>query len=1071
MRKFYSLLLMLLSAVGLWAQTADLKVSTSTSSPEHVYLLSNASGALMQANTKQGNVSNAGKFAFFEGTGGAYKLYSIGEGKWVSYTKADSYAHGNGKASLVADQDEANAWNITVQTSNNAKVYQFAPYKNDGTAANIYMNWYANDTENTVGFWTDAASADNGSAWKLTLLPNSGSSYYIQDKHCAFLNLDVTGVEPARPTTETNLATLTANPASFKIDITDDGKWKISRTDGKFLGRQTGTVNKWNSWISDTAVEWIVEPVVENYDVYFMLRQELGGNADLNGYLGTSNHTDGQPLYVNTKGAERLRLRLVEGDATTATLTYTYTYNGTALDASYNESREAVVGGLYPLPMRVPFGTTCDQKTGTVSSAGESVAFALRNSLPFVPCTTVDGNTNWYYLKMHSNNKKYIQNVGTQISWADDDTKLDLTDLESMSWAFVGDPINGFKLINKKGNAYVVTTGTEGNAATLTDVVTNATVFAYSPSSVSGSQYFCLKDGDNYLNGQNPVKLYNANDAGSTIETENAIPVKFSTDEKKIYYALKSGRPGEYWYTLTDADKIQLNAYTGADTQLWYFTATQDGNNTYVLLHPKNGEGKAMSYANTDKGEGADKIVAKALSTNTEGWTNTWRFGFATNGAPYGLQIPGGGNWLSNHGGVYDRNGNRNNMGLYSVQNDGGSQIYIYDVLPCTLTDNYSNRYDITAVTPVASELAIAVNGIPTSYISHAVSDGSKVTADITFPFPLSTAENVKPTMISAFNDQIHKWYADGTSVKETQEKKATSSDIATFLWSIYPQFANESFTFRIQNFATGKYIYSTSSENSTINADAGSFVAGVVTLENEGSDLTIDEANQFKLSTGKYLSYNSSNNGKVQIMGTWGSHLGTKNTFPAASFTAEITAAKAATLYTPIAVNIPTNVEAKYPANQDGGKLGYTTLSNVIPAGAAVVLIGDATTYTFNAATTGGETITGNMLFGYATTTAKSAVEHTGSSVYALANKTAGVGFYNYIGDNYRAGKAYLEVPAGARSFYSIFDEDNAETGINTIETEETAPADAPVYDLSGRRVQSAKSGLYIVNGQKVIK
>lgn len=1044
---------MLLSAVGLWAQTADLKVSTDESYPEHVYLLANANGDLMQANTKKGDTSNAGKFAIFSGGAeGAYKLYSIGEQKWVSYTKAASYSNGTGKALLVDDKDAANAWNITVQTNryiNNAKVYQFAPYKSDGSVANIYMNWFEGTSGVGVGLYGTGASGDKGSAWKLTLLPNSGSSYYIQDKHCAFLNLDVTGVEP-NDNSEDNLATLTANPASFKIEITEAGKWKISRTtDNLYLGQHIGN-RAWNSWLTSTAIEWIAELIVENGDVYLMLKHESGTN---NGYLGTANHTNGQPLYVNTSGADRLRLRLVEGDATTTTLTYTYTYNGTALDASYNESREAVVGALYPLPNNVPFGTTCDQKTGAVSSAGESVAFALRNNLPFVPCTTVDGNTNWYYLKMHSNTKKYIQNVGTQISW--DDAKLDLTDLESMSWAFVGDPINGFKLINKKGNAYVKTTGVNGSVAAFTEDVTNATVFAYSPSSVSGSQYFCLKDGDNYLNGQNPVKLYNANDAGSTIETENAIPVKFSTGEKKVYYALKSGRDGEYWYTLTDAYKIHLNAYTGADTQLWYFTATQDGNNTYVLLHPKNGGGKAMSYENTNGGK--DKIVAMEL--NTTGWTNTWRFGFATNGAPYGLQTSNGSNWLSNNGGT------ANNMGMYNDQNDAGSQIYIYDVIPCTLTDNYSNRYDITAVIPVASELAIAVNGIPTSYISNAVSDGSKVTADITFPFPLSTAENVKPTMISGFNGQNYKWYANGTEVNETKNKVATSSDIATFLWSIYPQFANESFTFRIQNFATGKYINSTSS--------ADSHDAGTVTLSETGSDFTIDGSNEFKLSTGKYLSFNSSGSGDAQLMGTHSSHVGTKNTFPAASFTAEITDAKAATLYTPIAVTIPANVEAKYPANQNDGKLGYTTLSNVIPAGAAVVLTGDVATYTFNAAETEVETITGNMLFGYATTTAKDAVasQHPGS-VYALANKTTGVGFYNYVGGNYRAGKAYLEVPASsARSFYSIFDEDNAETGINTIETEETAPADATVYDLSGRRVQSAKSGLYIVNGQKVIK
>ena len=203
MRKFYSLLLMLLSAVGLWAQTADLKVSISTSSPEHVYLLSNASGALMQANTKQGNVSNAGKFAFFPGGAeGAYKLYSIGEGKWVSYTKADSYSNGTGQALLVNNKEDANAWNVTTQTRNNAKVYQLAPYKNDGSVASKYMNWYQGTEDVSVGLYETGASGDNGSAWKLTLLPNSGSSYYMQDNHCAFLNLDVLGAEPKNERSE-----------------------------------------------------------------------------------------------------------------------------------------------------------------------------------------------------------------------------------------------------------------------------------------------------------------------------------------------------------------------------------------------------------------------------------------------------------------------------------------------------------------------------------------------------------------------------------------------------------------------------------------------------------------------------------------------------------------------------------------------------------------------------------------------------------------------------------------------------------------------------------------------------
>ena len=70
---------------------------------------------------------------------------------------------------------------------------------------------------------------------------------------------------------------------------------------------------------------------------------------------------------------------------------------------------------------------------------------------------------------------------------------------------------------------------------------------------------------------------------------------------------------------------------------------------------------------------------------------------------------------------------------------------------------------------------------------------------------------------------------------------------------------------------------------------------------------------------------------------------------------------------------------------------------------------------------------------------------------------------------------RAYLRADditgiGGARVLTFNFD-DNAETGISAVEIEEAAPANAAIYDLSGRRVQNAKSGLYIINGKKVIK
>ena len=54
----------------------------------------------------------------------------------------------------------------------------------------------------------------------------------------------------------------------------------------------------------------------------------------------------------------------------------------------------------------------------------------------------------------------------------------------------------------------------------------------------------------------------------------------------------------------------------------------------------------------------------------------------------------------------------------------------------------------------------------------------------------------------------------------------------------------------------------------------------------------------------------------------------------------------------------------------------------------------------------------------------------------------------------------------SGVRGF--LFNEDGTETAIDGIESITPAP-EQPIYDLSGRRVQKAGKGLYIVGGKKV--
>ena len=92
------------------------------------------------------------------------------------------------------------------------------------------------------------------------------------------------------------------------------------------------------------------------------------------------------------------------------------------------------------------------------------------------------------------------------------------------------------------------------------------------------------------------------------------------------------------------------------------------------------------------------------------------------------------------------------------------------------------------------------------------------------------------------------------------------------------------------------------------------------------------------------------------------------------------------------------------------------------------------------------------------------------GSTVYVLANKSKGVGFYRWTGDELGAGRVYLPVGAavaGAHEYcgFSVDDETN---GIQSIDDTKTNAG--TFYDLQGRRVDKPTKGIYIINGKKVI-
>lgn len=175
---------------------------------------------------------------------------------------------------------------------------------------------------------------------------------------------------------------------------------------------------------------------------------------------------------------------------------------------------------------------------------------------------------------------------------------------------------------------------------------------------------------------------------------------------------------------------------------------------------------------------------------------------------------------------------------------------------------------------------------------------------------------------------------------------------------------------------------------------------------------------------------------------------------------------------YSDRALVVPENVAA-YTYKVTNGKLDESYLYNAgetIPAATGVVLKAAPGEYTFAASQNAGDVDADNLLKG-----SDEAAQTTGGAVYyKLSLNKAGdansVGFYYGAADGAAftngAHKAYLALPAasGVRAF--LFN-GNTTTGLQNATSNNAA---TQVYDLQGRRVQSAQKGLYIINGKKVL-
>lgn len=176
------------------------------------------------------------------------------------------------------------------------------------------------------------------------------------------------------------------------------------------------------------------------------------------------------------------------------------------------------------------------------------------------------------------------------------------------------------------------------------------------------------------------------------------------------------------------------------------------------------------------------------------------------------------------------------------------------------------------------------------------------------------------------------------------------------------------------------------------------------------------------------------------------------------------------ATYYLPFAAKAPEGVTA-YAGTINNGNVQLTEYANgVIPANKGVVLVSDTkTTATFTLADASEVKEQTNELTGVLTDTELNSVE-SADQVRIFSKKGNVAGFYkpNSNITTLAANKAYIMAHTNNEALVLNFAGGEV-TGINQA-TINATEANAPIYDLTGRRVAKAVKGIYVKNGKKFI-
>lgn len=490
---------------------------------------------------------------------------------------------------------------------------------------------------------------------------------------------------------------------------------------------------------------------------------------------------------------------------------------------------------------------------------------------------------------------------------------------------------------------------------------------------------------------------------------------------------------GLYW---ADVD-------TKNPTQYWMFEPAKGG-----CFYLKNAILHNYVYAANSMSEGKDRMVEISWPVNADG-VPVANLRTGTDAPFHAL----------NHGSGAGKGSSLTGYGNFGTETGGASAWYI---IPALLDDVHSITGEAVAgLFPATEEKQVGLyKKSEVDAFALACNDFAAV-ADLKVAVTIFEGLSL-PKALAFSADKYYRFVNIGTSATSgydvtlgVKDGKAFCSkgnkENIDFVWQVIPTTNGKHF---IKN-ANGKTYLQSVQNGQTAQTALG---------EKENPyELRKASAGVFKLYSGSvYPAQVETNDKNTFYLNGWDGENAKWKVFEIESVEIPLNAAgdaSYATTYLPFSVSAAEGAEL-YTGELNGNDMNLTKSHTGVAAEQGIVLVGESSA-TKAVLTIGEGTATSKGLEG---TLAPKAVE--AKSVLTLGMSDSKVGFFAFTGTQIGANKAYVEKPAGASAVMINFGE---VTGIeNAVAPEAT---NAPLYDLSGRRVVKAvKGGLYIQNGKKFI-